>query len=235
MPTPTVRIQSFVSASNAYGKAAVERANANGNPFLTRKEAEALPADLQDNYERFRRGSSPVGVRSFVEHHAREAGRETARADLNGDGRINLQELRLLPAHLQDNVANFGRLRLPAAPGPVDDISLPLKQGTIDAVRSALTDYVETKLTVRRRGPDDEYEYDSGDWAKLVHELGGDRAHDSLKAEMLELARSWRPDLPDWEANEWSGTLELTGHFHFMRLFVQLDEGRPPSFVTEID
>lgn len=232
----SVKVPSFIAASKSYAKAAAERANANDNPFLTLEEAKALPVDLQDNYERFRERSSPVGVRSFVEHHAREVAHETERADINSDGKISLQELRLIPAHLQDNVANFGRMALPSTPAAVDDISLPLPQKTVDAVRAALVDYVETSLTVRRPSSwDDGFEYDSGDWANIVHELGGDDEHAALKSEMLELARSWSPDLPDWEAQEWSGKLELTGFFKFMRIFVQLEAGQKPGFVTEVD
>ena len=72
MAVPSLKISSLVARSAGYVKANVAKANTNGNAFLTKAEAKALPKDLQDNYEAHRQGSQDNGVvtaQKFVEKY----------------------------------------------------------------------------------------------------------------------------------------------------------------------
>ncbi len=122
----------FTAASASYVAASVDKANADGNAFLTRQEARALPVDLQDNFDSFRaRGTSRgvVGAQRFVEAYGAYVAKEAARADRNGNGYLSAAEGATLPADLQDNYANF---RL-GGPAPAEQ-SLQTQQERLDAI-----------------------------------------------------------------------------------------------------
>lgn len=232
----TVKTSEFSAASARYVDAAVKKANTNANAFLTKAEAAALPADLKDNYQRFRL-DDPRGIASaklFAKGYAEHVRAAAERADVNGDGVIAATEARYLPKDLQDNFANYARVAPLPAPKVVTEVSLPLSQKNIDLVRAAMTDFVEHQLTLRRP-TDDGFEYENRDWAELVHEFGGDDEHAALKAEALDLAKRWTPD-SDWDPDTSSrGGVYFVGHFKMITMFISLDQGKPPSFATEID
>lgn len=241
MSRDSIHIPRFVAASARYVKDAVAQANSDGNPYLTKTEARALPKDLQDNFESYRAGTlnGVVTAGQFVRDYAKYVQVESKRADLDGNDVLDLRELRLLPKDLQDNAARFGGLTLPpSGPGTVDDVSLPLSAETLETVRGAFVDYVEDSLTVRRPSEwdDEEYEYDNADWARLVHEFGGDGEHEALKAQLLDVARNWTPDLAGWETRaDNADSPYFRGHFEFLGLEVGLENGKAPTFFTEID
>lgn len=239
MANDSLPIRRFNAAFAGYVAAAVKRANADGNPYLTKAEAKNLPPDLQDNFEAYRARTlnGVVTASHFVRDQAAYAAGETRRADLDGDWMLNAREIRLLPEQLQDNVSNFLGVAPPTQPGVVEDVSLPLSPETLETVRSAFVDYVENALTVRRPSEweDGEFEYDNAGWGELVREYGGDGEHEALKAEMLKAAKNWSPDAEGWETRGEGDRPWFTGHFEFVRLFVELEKGKAPSFNTEVD
>ena len=104
-----VSVQKFISASSKSMKAAVERANANKNTFLTMAEAAKLPAELKDNFKNHRvgNGSGAVVADDLIENFSRYAALQARKADANGNGVISLLESKNLPADLQDNFAKL--------------------------------------------------------------------------------------------------------------------------------
>jgi hypothetical protein len=234
----TVRVADFAAASARYVEGAVKKANVNGNAYLTKAEAAALPKDLQDNFEAKRMSSLShvVSAREFVGDYAQTVKDAAERADVNGDGVIAATEMRHLPTELQDNYANFARVAAPAAPEAITEVSLPLSDANIQKVRAAFVDYIEHDLTPRRPSAEpDEFDYENRDWANLVRELGGDDEHEALKTEALKMAKSWEPNA-DWEASPNSdGGVYFTGDFKFITLFIELDKGKQPAFMSEVD
>jgi hypothetical protein len=105
MSRTSIFVNSFVIRSNDAVRVAVDRANANGNAFLTRAEATALPANLKDNYDAFQaqQPTGVVGAERFADAFVRSVARAAAAADANGDGVLTRREARALPAELRDN------------------------------------------------------------------------------------------------------------------------------------
>ena len=101
----SIFVNSFVIRSNDAVRVAVDRANADKNGLLTRSEAQALPANLKDNYDAFqqRQSNGVVGTARFAEEYVRYVAQASAAADTNRDGILTKSEARTLPVDLQDN------------------------------------------------------------------------------------------------------------------------------------
>src|SRR5262249_34499061 len=86
-------------------KGAAFDANANRNPWLTTREAEALPVHFRDNYDNYRaaQGNRLASEEGFTESFAEYVTRAAQAADADGDGIISRAESHALPADLRDN------------------------------------------------------------------------------------------------------------------------------------
>lgn len=240
MPTkkPSVPVRRLVDASRSYVKSRVAAANKDGNKYLTRAEAKALPEDLRDNYTRFRASTSnlQVPVTRFADDFVAKVRSSAERADVNADGAVDRAEARLLPAELQDNFANFAGTGRPAAAKVVRELRNPLSAETLKVIRSAFASWVETDLTLRRPVGGGEFEYENQNWSELLHELGEDQ-HARLKREMLKLARTWSPGKHGFSESSGGGgrARDFYGNFEMITLWVGLERGKPPVFGSEID
>jgi hypothetical protein len=105
MSRTSIFVNSFVIRSNDAVRVAVDRANTDKNPFLTRAEAEALPANLKDSFDAYQRRQSNgvVGAARFAEEYVRFVARAATAADTNRDGVLTKREARGLPVELHDN------------------------------------------------------------------------------------------------------------------------------------
>jgi hypothetical protein len=99
---------SFISRSAAYVLANVNRVNTNGDKYLTKAEAEKLPADLRDNFQNHRgaQGNGQVLAEKFVDRYSKYVAVNARRADANGNGILSEADARRLPVDLQDNFRN---------------------------------------------------------------------------------------------------------------------------------
>jgi hypothetical protein len=103
-------IKAFVASTHAYVSANVKRANTDGNPYLTKEEAKALPKDLKDNYETHRllgNGNSRVSAKKFVAKYTAYVAVQAQKADKNGNGYLSTAEAKKLPKDVRDNFKNF--------------------------------------------------------------------------------------------------------------------------------
>ena len=103
-------INAFVSSIRGYVTASVNRANVDGNPYLTKAEAKALPRDLKDNYEAHRilgNANDRVAAQKFIEKFTAYVAVQAHRADLNSDGYLTAEEAKRLPKDVRDNFANY--------------------------------------------------------------------------------------------------------------------------------
>lgn len=105
MGNNTIFVGSFIIRSNDHVRTAVARANGNRNAYLTKAEAQSLPADLRDNFKNYRasRGNGAVSAEQFSADYVKYVAREAREADLNHDEILTRREARQLPADLQDN------------------------------------------------------------------------------------------------------------------------------------
>lgn len=108
--TQSVKTSAFISSSAKYVKAAVEKANANGNAYLTKAEAAMLPLDLQDNFAAYRAGTSTSGgalASDFVRSYEAYVAAMASQADRTGNGILSLADAKDLPVDLQDNFETY--------------------------------------------------------------------------------------------------------------------------------
>ena len=107
---PAVKVGQFIQSSAAYVRANVRRANTDGNAYLTKAEAKALPADLRDNFEAHRVGSqanSRVTASKFEQKYTDYVAIKAKAADKNHDGYLSPSEVKNLPVDLRDNYWAF--------------------------------------------------------------------------------------------------------------------------------
>ena len=103
-------INAFVKSIRSYVTSSVKAANADGNAYLTKSEAKALPRDLQDNFEAHRvlgNGNERVAARKFIEKFTGYVAVGAEKADKNHDGYLSATEAKDLPKDVRDNFANF--------------------------------------------------------------------------------------------------------------------------------
>lgn len=117
---PSVNVADFTSKSASYARAAIAKANANGSTYLTLTEAKSLPKDLKDNFENFR-GEGSVSAAKFATAYAAYVKAAAQKADTNDNGLISPSEVKKLPFDLQDNLANFSRVKTATAPSLEDE------------------------------------------------------------------------------------------------------------------
>jgi hypothetical protein len=111
---PSFKISDFVASSKSYVKSAVRNANTDGNAYLTKAEAKALPKDLKDNFETHRvlaQDNARVSVSKFTTNYPKYVAVQARAADANGDGILSAAEQKKLPKDLRDNAANFNLFR----------------------------------------------------------------------------------------------------------------------------
>lgn len=114
MAIPALRTSSLISRSAGYIKANVNKANADGNTYLTKAEAKALPKDLKDNFENHRLGAQENGsvvAKKFIERYTDYLALNVKKADKNHDGWVTSLEVKNLPKDLQDNFWNAWKNR----------------------------------------------------------------------------------------------------------------------------
>lgn len=221
MPTRIrVGIGDLVAATKQYVEAEVKKANVNGNAYLTLEEAKKLPADLQDNFEAFRKaGHSRVSVRQFTETFVDYVSKRAAAADKNHDGTLTRTDASKLPKDLRDNFLTY-LSSLEPAPLPLTDT---------DKGRAALASYVSQVL------------FNSGDpegaafrEAVLSWRTPADQA--SVRAQMEAEAAAWSPTSPDWEKTVSGDTTTYAGPFFQLYTEVRFKAGDAmPSVYVEID
>jgi hypothetical protein len=126
MPRSGISVQDFVRSSRRYVESAVNRANADKNPFLRRAEAKALPADLQDNYAKLSKGvRGSIGARRFIESYAAHVAGAASLADRNQDDWLTKTDGRRLPPELRDNFENLLAARAKAKAQGARDLTPP--------------------------------------------------------------------------------------------------------------
>ena len=104
-------VGSFISTLSNYAFANVQRANENGNGFLTKAESLSLPLDLQDNYQAHQASHHNAGVEKFQQAFTAYAAIQVRNADANKDGWLSAKESKNLPTDLKDNYVNYMTLR----------------------------------------------------------------------------------------------------------------------------
>ncbi len=107
---PTKSIAPFIASSRKYVAAAVAKANANKNTYLTKAEAKKLPKDLQDNFANFRalgKNSGSVVAEEFVKRYGDYVEAVVRKADKNESGVLSSAEISTLPDDVRDNFTNF--------------------------------------------------------------------------------------------------------------------------------
>ena len=112
MTIPALRVSDFIRRSAGYIRANVNRANADGNTYLTKSEAKALPKDLKDNFTNHRFGAqanASVTAQKFIERFTDYVAVNAKKADTDGDGWVTSREVKNLPADLRDNFWNAWR------------------------------------------------------------------------------------------------------------------------------
>jgi hypothetical protein len=105
-----IRVNEFIRSTRAYVQENVKKANANGNPYLTKAEAKKLPKDLRDNFEAHRVGAQEngrVSVKKFETNYVNYVAVHARRADQNGDGILSARDVTRLPRDVRDNVTNY--------------------------------------------------------------------------------------------------------------------------------
>ncbi len=100
-------VGSFINTLAKYSYATIQRANTNGNGFLTKAEAKNLPVDMQDNYAAHQRSHITAGAKMFHDSFVGYAALKVKAADVNKDGWLSAAESRNLPVDLQDNYKNY--------------------------------------------------------------------------------------------------------------------------------
>ena len=131
----SLKVSEFVTRSASYIRAATAAANADGNAYLTKAEARALPSDLKDNFELLR-ASGPLTTSKFISLYRRDVSIWAGSVDSNKDGALSPVEQRKLPSYIKDNVANYLRRRNPA-PAPTSTLKDTTRPSTIAAHEKA--------------------------------------------------------------------------------------------------
>ncbi len=100
-------VGAFIDTLAKYSYATIQRANTNGNGYLTKAESKNLPKDLQDNYAAHQRSHTVAGVKMFHDSFVGYAALKVKAADVNKDGWLSAAESKNLPVDLQDNYTNY--------------------------------------------------------------------------------------------------------------------------------
>lgn len=134
-------IAEFNVASARYAQATVKKANADGNAYLSKAEAQNLPKDLQDNfanYQTYAANGRAVSKEKFLESYEKYIAGTTAKADANHDGKLSATEAKNLPKDLQDNWANLW--------AAVDNAPAPGKSGDLQTTKQRLDSIYNKQL-----------------------------------------------------------------------------------------
>lgn len=222
MPTRIrVGIGDLVAATKQYVEAEVKKANLNGNAYLTLEEAKKLPADLQDNFEAFRKaGHTRVSVRQFTETFVDYVSKSAAAADQNQDGTLTKTDAKKLPKDLRDNFLTYvSSLQQPA----------PLPQTDTGKGRAALASYV-AQVLFNTGNPEGAAFRD----AVLAWRTPADQA--SVRAQMEAEAAAWSPASAGWDKTVTGDTTTYAGPFFQLYTEVRFKAGDAmPSVYVEID
>lgn len=106
----SIKVSDFIKASRTYVQKNVKEANRDGNPYLTKAEAKALPRDLRDNFEAHRvlgQDNARVSVKKFEQNFVAYVAVNARKADKDGDGILHATDMGKLPRDLRDNFGNF--------------------------------------------------------------------------------------------------------------------------------
>lgn len=231
MPTK-ISINDFVMQSTRYARNAAQKANVNGNKYLSMDEAKALPKDLQDNLEDFRgfrkslKKSALVEPNVFADYHARQVRTAAEAVDANDDGFVTATEAKKMAPLQKDNFDGFARA---VAAGVYKNDEKAL----VKDVRKALSDYIRNVM-FNPRADDGHY---------FQRDILGDSLNSafakSLKAEFLADARAWTPQKDSegqpWELSDFQGATLVSGRFGGFHTEIIMREGGKPHVYVEID
>ena len=103
-----------------------------------------------------------------------------------------------------------------------------------EALQIAVMIGIENSLTVRKADPNDPgyYFYENASWEQLMREYGSEN-HSKLKSELLAKAKKWTPK--GWDEGQWDNKVSYSGSFKFITLEVQLENGKPAAWMSEVD
>lgn len=105
----SVRTNDFVTAGNRYASQHLRAKNGNADAYITKAEAEKLPADLKDNYRAIQGADSnrQVTVKEFKKAWGDTLKTAAKSADADKNGWLTRAENKRLPNNMRDNLAAY--------------------------------------------------------------------------------------------------------------------------------